>query len=385
MNRLSATQDSKVQDIKTEETIHKGERRIKLVFNYDSWLIGLIRKVPGCRWSQTMKCWHIPDNEESINAMLKIITESDAQAWFKQAPAIKRTEPERFGKADKVPGELHARHTENFIRWLKGQRYSAKTIQAYKDALLVFLRFYRDRSIETIDNNDIIRFNYEYIIKNKYSGSYQNQVINAVKLFFRITENKVITEDEIERPRRPKKLPDILAQSEIEDIIKKTINLKHRAMLSLIYACGLRRSELLNLELNSVDSKRNLLIIKDAKGSKDRLVPLPVSIIEMLRVYYKCYRPRHWLFEGGKAAEKYTESSIQQVFRQAVKRAGIKKNITLHTLRHCYATHLLENGTDLRFIQELLGHKSSKTTEIYTHVSAKSIERIKSPFENLKL
>jgi integrase/recombinase XerD len=191
--------------------------------------------------------------------------------------------------------------------------------------------------------------------------------------------------DEIERPRRMQRLPDILSRGEVENLLKGITNLKHKSMLSLIYACGLRRSELINLEIRSIDSARKLLIIKEAKGKKDRVAPLPESMIEMLRTYYKAYKPKRWLFEGFNESEKYTESSLQQVFKQAVEKAKIKKHVTLHTLRHSYATHLLENGVDLRYIQEILGHKSSKTTEIYTHVTSKSIEKIKSPFENLNL
>jgi integrase/recombinase XerD len=154
-------------------------------------------------------------------------------------------------------------------------------------------------------------------------------------------------------------------------------------MLCLIYACGLRRSELLNLRPIDVDSKRNLLIIRQGKGNKDRVVPIGEKIILMLRDYYIAYRPKKWLFEGQHGGEQYSATSMQKVLKQSLLYAGVKKPVTLHWLRHSYATHLLENGTDLRFIQELLGHKSSKTTEIYTHVSTHSIQKIKSPFDDL--
>jgi integrase/recombinase XerD len=154
-------------------------------------------------------------------------------------------------------------------------------------------------------------------------------------------------------------------------------------MLSLIYACGLRRSELLNLKLTDVDSKRGLLIIRQAKGKKDRVAPLPERIIVLLREYYIAYKPATWLFEGQVKGKQYSEQSLQSVLKQALLKAGIRKPVSLHWLRHSYATHLLEGGTDLRYIQELLGHKSSKTTEIYTHVTDKSLQKIKSPFDDL--
>lgn len=160
-------------------------------------------------------------------------------------------------------------------------------------------------------------------------------------------------------------------------------NIKHKTMLSLIYSCGLRRSELLNLKPNDIDSNRHLVIIRQAKGKKDRIAPLSPSILIMLRDYYKLYKPQTWLFEGQYPNTTYDERSLGHVLKQALDKTNIKKPVTLHWLRHSYATHLLEAGTDLRYIQEILGHKSSKTTEIYTHVSTKSLQNVKSPFDDL--
>ena len=151
----------------------------------------------------------------------------------------------------------------------------------------------------------------------------------------------------------------------------------------MIYSCGFRRSELLHLKPNDIDSNRNLVIIRQAKGKKDRIAPLSPSILIMLRDYYKAHKPKNWLFEGDKEGFKYSEKSLQSILKQALVKTKITKPVTLHWLRHSYATHLLEAGTDLRFIQELLGHSSSKTTEIYTHVSTKSLQNIKSPFDDL--
>ena len=156
-------------------------------------------------------------------------------------------------------------------------------------------------------------------------------------------------------------------------------------MLSLIYSCGLRRSELLNLKPNDIDSNRRVIIIRQAKGKKDRIAPLSEKILAMLREYYKAYKPATWLFEGQEIGNQYSEKSLESVLKQALAKCKITKPVSLHWLRHSYATHLLENGTDLRFIQEILGHKSSKTTEIYTHVSTKSLQKIKSPFDDLDM
>jgi integrase/recombinase XerD len=154
-------------------------------------------------------------------------------------------------------------------------------------------------------------------------------------------------------------------------------------MLSLIYSCGLRRNELLNLKLSDIDSYRGLVIIRQSKGRKDRVAPLSEKILELLRNYYTTCKPTFWLFEGQDKKSQYDEKSLASVLKQALVKCGIQKPVSLHWLRHSYATHLLENGTDLRYIQEILGHSSSRTTEIYTHVSNKNIQRITSPFDNL--
>jgi integrase/recombinase XerD len=175
----------------------------------------------------------------------------------------------------------------------------------------------------------------------------------------------------------------VLSKTEIKAILSIQMNIKHRTMLSLIYSCGLRRNELLSLKIQDIDSNRNIVIIRQSKGKKDRIVPLSPKILILLREYYQYYKPTVFLFEGFKKGSRYSESSLSQVLKKAVKKTRINKPITLHWLRHSYATHLLESGTDLRYIQELLGHNSSRTTEIYTHVSTKNLQSIKSPFDDL--
>jgi len=274
-------------------------------------------------------------------------------------------------------------HIEQFAQWLRSKRYSQNTVKAYIDAIGVFLQFVVGKALHEIDSNDVIMFNNEYILKRKLSESYQNQTVSAIKLFFKTVKNRQIEPEKIHRPKNHKKLPAVLSKEEIKMILEVHGNMKHRAMLSLIYACGLRRSELINLKPTDVDSKRHVLIIRKAKGRKDRIAPISEKLIEMLRDYYKAYRPQIWLFEGQTGGTRYSDKSLENVLKQAVKKAGINKPVSLHWLRHSYATHLLENGTDLRYIQELLGHKSSKTTEIYTHVSTRSIQNIVSPFDTL--
>ena len=272
---------------------------------------------------------------------------------------------------------------EKFKRYLMHKRYSENTIRTYCDVVKQFL-FRTKLSPHLVTNQDIIEYNHKLYLK-KYSASYQNQVASGLKLFFQVIFNKRIRIKDIERPRKEFKLPNVLSKEEVVHLIRVTRNMKHRTMLSLIYGCGLRSSELLNLRPGDVASKRGLLIIRQAKGKRDRVVPISENTIEMLRAYYIAYRPSTWLFEGQSRGQKYSSRSLQMILKHALRKTGIKKPATLHWLRHSYATHLMEAGTDLRFIQELLGHKSSKTTEIYTHVSNYSIQRIKSPLDTLDI
>lgn len=187
----------------------------------------------------------------------------------------------------------------------------------------------------------------------------------------------------IDRPNKEKTLPSVLSTQEVIDILKQTENIKHKAILMTIYSAGLRISESINLKFKDIDSDRMQIRVEQGKGKVDRYSLLSVRTLMILREYYKQYRPTVWLFEGVKKGEQYSTRSIQQVFQDAVHKAGITKDVSVHTLRHSFATHLLENGTDLRYIQSLLGHANSKTTEIYTHITTKGFDQIKSPMDTL--
>lgn len=338
---------------------HNHEQRIAVYFEKDAALIAWIKTFPGARWSQTKVYWHLPDNDENRRKL--------------GIPLL----------AELSPNEEGMRGLESFKRWLRSKRYSENTIKTYSEALKSFLVFYRLKDLNEIDNDDVIQYNTDYILKNSLSSSYQNQIVNAIKLFFKTTQNRVIAIEKIHRPMRAKVLPNVLSKEEVKAILEAHSNLKHKTMLSLIYSCGLRCGELLALQPVHIDSKRNIVLLKNSKGKKDRITPLSQKILNMLREYFIVYKPKVYLFEGQTSGQPYDSRSLQMVLKQALVKAKISKPVTLHWLRHSYATHLLESGTDLRYIQELLGHNSSKTTEIYTHVSTKSIQQIKSPFDDL--
>jgi integrase/recombinase XerD len=338
---------------------HEGTSRIAVLFEKNSELIARIKTIAGSRWSNTLGVWHLPDTEEN-------------RLRF-QLPLHSTT----------IPSGEGILQIEKFKQWMHSKRYSESTITSYSEALKSFLLFYREKPIVEITNDDVIVYNNDFILKNNLSASYQNQIVNAIKLFFQTVRDTKIMVDKIHRPKRAKLLPNVLSKEEVKLILNAHSNYKHRMMLSLIYSCGLRCGELLVLKPVNIDSKRNIVLLKNAKGKKDRIVPLSPVILEMLREYFKLFKPKTYLFEGKTPGELYSEKSLQSVLKQALQKANITKPVTLHWLRHSYATHLLESGTDLRYIQELLGHSSSKTTEIYTHVSTKSIQQIKSPFDDL--
>ncbi|RZJ28021.1 MAG: integrase [Flavobacterium sp.] len=333
---------------------YKGENRIAVGFELTPENILKMRNFDGAAWSASQKTWHISDSE----ANRKI-----------------------FGLITQKVSQRH--EVRSFIRWMKSKHYSENTIKTYSEALRNFLNYFGDKPAASISNDDLVGYNNDYIRKNALSTSYQNQIVNALKLYFLTVEDRKIDLEKIHRPKKEKLLPNVLSKEEVKLILTAHANIKHRTMLSLIYSCGLRRSELLNLKPADIDSLRNVIIVRQGKGRKDRLVPLSLKILEMLREYYTYFKPKVWLFEGNTIGAQYDARTLSNILKTAIAKVGITKPVSLHWLRHSYATHLLENGTDLRYIQEILGHSSSRTTEIYTHVSTQNIQMIKSPFDDL--
>lgn len=288
---------------------------------------------------------------------------------------------------DKIsPAEADKQSLYNFEdlrRELVSRKYSYKTIKAYIYFNKDFLNFLGKR-LPDINDDDIKNY-LLHLAENKQSAtSTLNQAINALKFYYgEVLKRKFVYE--IKRPRKDKKLPVILSQEEITKILSSVDNIKHKAILMLIYSAGLRVGEVVKLKPEDIDSKRMLIHIKGSKGRKDRYTILSETALEILREYWREYKPRKWLFEGARPGRYLSIRTVEKILEHACEKANIRKDVSVHTLRHSFATHLLEGGTDLRYIQELLGHKDSKTTEIYTHVSIKSIGKIKSPLDTLGL
>lgn len=369
--------------VRLRHFLHHKQNYLRIDFAYDQALIALCKQ-SGAQWSQTYKCWYIANTSENLNQIVTAFkgkARIDDKALNKQktSPTHSKCSP----TTEKALSPGIEKEISTFIDWMRNKRYSESTIKTYRGGLRLFFLFLDNKKPDEVVNADLEYFHKAYIIAGNYSVSFQSQMINAIKLFFSNRLHRKLDPELIDRPRKPKQLPNVLSKEEVKQILEAPANIKHRAMLSLVYACGLRRGELLNLRIHDVDSKRMLLKVRQAKGRKDRIVPLPEGILQLLRTYYKYARPHTYLFEGTNKGEPYSEGSLQKVLKAALKKTGIRKPATLHWLRHSYATHLLENGTDLRYIQELLGHNSSRTTEIYTHVTDNSLKRIKSPFDDL--
>lgn len=350
-----------------EPVTHDNQKRLAIRFTYKADWNNMVRTLVGAKWSSSMRCWHVADNED-YRKLLGLVKNDKAIEGIKSGNKLDEKKQEEV---------------KQFVLWMRNKRYSESTILAYSNVIKVLLTWIEKPS-NMITNQDILEFNEKFILEKKLSATYQSQFINALKLFHQtIYQSKLVVENLV-RPKQGRKLPNVLSEEEIENILNACENLKHKSMLSLIYSAGLRRGELLELKHTDINSKRMVIQIRNAKGKKDRIVPLSKSVLVMLREYFIHFKPKEYLFEG-QYGGKYSERALEEALKVAVKKAGIIRHVNLHMLRHSYATHLMESGTHLRHIQELLGHKSPKTTQIYTHVSREEIGKIISPFDRLNI
>lgn len=266
---------------------------------------------------------------------------------------------------------------------LRLRHYSQNTMRIYLHYLKLFFFNFPESKISNISKDEIRDFLIDFIENNNYSHSAVSQYVNSIKFLYEKVLKQPRTVYDLPRPRKPKTLPKVMSRKEVKAMLVVVSNIKHKAILHVIYSGGLRLSELLNLKVEDIHSDRMLINIRGGKGKKDRTTILGKACLQHLREYYKIYKPQIWLFEGTEKGKKYSTRSVQNIMKANLKKAGIMKPYTVYTLRHSFATHLLEQGVDLRYIQELLGHNSSKTTEIYTHVSTRNLRNIVSPADTL--
>lgn len=271
---------------------------------------------------------------------------------------------------------------DDFANKLQIQRYAYNTIKSYKNAITKFLLVFHKYNLNKVEAKNIENYINHLIKTEKISPSYQKQLLGSIAKYFSLMLNKQLNLSHLYPKRSAFQLPKYITKKEIVAMINVPKSIKHQCILKLLYGCGLRRAEVINLKLTDINSEQMLIRVCQAKQNKDRMVMLPSTILQELRQYYRGYKPKTYLFEGPKNS-KYSASSIQKIVKNTAAKAGIKNRVTSHILRHSFATHLIEDGTDIRYIQQLLGHNSIKTTQIYTHITDVSKSVIKSPLDSL--
>lgn len=349
---------------------HRGKQCLCLYFDYHNPLINIVKKLPNVRWSKQLACWHLPFTEENYllikEKLVKITDVKFDQFTPSTTLKIKLKEKERS-------------LLNGFYTYLKGKRYSASTLKTYTYLVADFILYHQK---ETIDNvREIEQYIESDFIKKNPSISTHRQLISALKHFLIYTKANFELDFKSIAPRKDKKLPSVLSKEEVIRLIQVTKNLKHRVCIALLYSSGLRIGELLNLKLKDLDFKRQMLKVSMGKGRKDRYVPIANSLLPMLHNYITTYTPQQYLIENDSKHIPYAATSVRSFLKRSVERAGIQKAVTPHTLRHSYATHLLESGTDIRYIQALLGHSKPETTMVYTHVQSDAVKKINNPLD----
>jgi site-specific recombinase XerD len=355
------------------------KRSLYLYFSFNQGLHMKLKQMPYCKWNARRYCWGLPYSDKFVNELKTLAEQFSLRFVYRE-----EKKPKLKPRISKYDVENYRDCPQSFINKLNELRYSQNTVDVYTDMFEEFINYYNEVELDDITEEMIVDF-LRYLVKERHvSTSYQNQSINAIKFYYEKVmrgQRKVYL---IERPREEKYLPEVLSQEEVKLILNNTENLKHKAVLMTIYSAGLRISEAINLKLKDIDSGRMQIRVEQAKGKKDRYTLLSEKTLQTLRKYVVEYKPGEWLFEGMNG-ERYSQKAIQVMLKKAVEKSKITKRVTVHTLRHSFATHLLESGTDLRYIQSLLGHENTKTTEIYTHITTKGFDQIKSPLDNLDL
>lgn len=364
---------------------HRGDNQIGIYFKWDYELIKLVRSVDDARWSSTQKCWYVknkPDNLRSIFVTLKEKAIIDSTEFFRKK--ITKAEPKPLNK--RIPTKLNVeakKSFEEYENFLNAERLRPNTIKTYLSLIESFFSWFYHKSPNEISNDEVNKFCKDYLVKREYSPKTQMQMISAIKKYYSSMADTVLDIEKLPSPRTNKTLLKFLSHEEISRILTVTTNNKHWLIIMLLFACGLRKSEPSNILLSDIYRDSNLILIKDAKGRKDRLVPLSGKLLKQMEIYYKEYKPKRYLFEG-QSKEKYSAESVYN----AVKKAGVKAKLTRpiapHMLRHSYGTQQTENGISALILQKIMGHKSSKTTEIYAHISQKQIGKTASPIDNME-
>ena len=364
-----------------------GNKQIGLKFYPNKMIQTIIKGLPKVKWSNEYNMAFIENNKQNLDT---IFNDFRGIAWINSGNFFNKNliknENETINlniyRKRNLPRDYRT-CPDDFLQKLELKQYALSTAKTYINLFEVFINHFKYWELTQIDEEQI-RSYIQGLVQQGKSSSYLNQMINSIKFYYEVVLEMPNRFYSIERPIKKNKLPKVLSKNEISSIIQAANNIKHKCIVSLLYSAGLRRGELINLKLSDIDSERMVINVIQGKGNKDRLTILSTSVLKDLKIYFKEWNPQIYLFEGMRGG-KYSPQSVNQIIKKAAKKAKIKKNVTTHMLRHSFATHLLEAGTDLRYIQVILGHSSTKTTEIYTQVAVNNIKTIESPIESLFL
>ncbi|MCD4769163.1 MAG: site-specific integrase [Bacteroidales bacterium] len=386
--RITKKQSGSLGPVEIRTDNSTGKLIIKFLGRYDQEWIKELRQYGKPYYDKQKKEWTLPATRMTVDSLNDYFIGRRAELRIKKQKQPGKIRHERATTGEDIRSrQLGTEASEAINRLgihLREKRYSRHTIGSYISQLTFFFKYFHSKAPSLINENDISEFMDKYVISLGYSASYQNQLITAIKTYYDLSGEGLFEIENLKRPKKGRPLPQVLSKDEVTRILNATRNLKHRLILWIIYSCGLRRGEVINIRLNDLSKDRGILHIRSGKGNFDRIVPVSRRVWEKMDEYIAAYQPKEYLFEGQKGG-MYTASSVYNVFKQAIRRVGIKKDVGVHSLRHSYATHLHESGLDIRYIQELLGHKSSRTTEIYTHVSRRNLIDIRSPIDDLDL
>jgi len=341
--------------------ISKKKNNFLVKLPYSTTRVRKIKRLNNRFWDSKNKVWIVPYSKENLVKIKNLFTK------------------DKIIVADEIENEFLIDDMKDELK-LKG--YSKKTEKVYLSHIRKFSRFL-NKKLLVVKESDVKKYLVCLLEKEEVSHSFANQAVSAIKFMVKEVLDRSDVCIKVSRPKSKRKLPNVLSKNEVARILNELDNEKHKTILYVIYSAGLRVSEVVRLKLEDIFSERMLIKVEQGKGKKDRYTLLSKSCLQQLRKYYKLYDIDTWLFPGGKPGKHLTVRSVQRIFKKACRKADIKKDVSVHSLRHSFATHLLETGTDLRYIQKLLGHKSSNTTEIYTHVSKRDISRIESPLDKL--
>ena len=392
--------------IEASYIIHRGERRIKISFYADEQLNRYVKKVKGARFSKRMKSWHIPcDKHPYLHfknnlpqgyriSEVKSFATTEIPVMEQPVVSKKKNSPVQTTSTGNSEDYFHPGFMMNdqnryalavFIKELELKAYSESTIRTYKKEFRAFLYMLNQRDAKTIIPEELKRYMHYCVVILRLGENSLHSRLNALKFYYEQVLKKDKFFFEIPRPKKPFKLPRVLGEYEIGKLFTALENKKHKAILFTAYSAGLRVSEVVNLQLKDIDSDRMQIFVENAKGKKDRYVMLSPVLLDILRNYLGSSRPRpqRYLFEGLDPGEPMSSRTAQNIFIEAKKRAGIKKDLSFHSLRHSFATHLLEKGVDIKYIKDLLGHFSITTTTRYLHVRKENLVNIMSPLDDI--